>query len=36
MIFGTNWIGPAHDGNKWQPVVNAVMNFMGPKNVRNS
>jgi len=29
-MFGTNWISVVHVGNKWQPLVNVVMNFMGP------
>ena len=29
-MFGTNWIYPGHFGNKWQPLVKAVMNFRSP------
>jgi hypothetical protein len=30
-----HWIDVAQDREKWHAVVNAVMNFMLPKNARN-
>jgi len=31
----TDWIYLAYGRNRWRAVVNAVINFWGPKNVGN-
>jgi hypothetical protein len=29
---GIDWIGLAHDGDRWRTLVNNVMNFLVPQN----
>jgi hypothetical protein len=35
VVWGTDWIDPAQDRDRWRALVNAVMNLRVTKNAGN-
>ena len=35
QLGSTDWIDLAHDTDRWQALLNVVMNFLVPYNVEN-